>query len=139
MSRTVNMDERQVLAVKLDLEGLTTVEVADRIGVCPRTVYRWRDLPDYQSLLTSLKDDMHRAARATLNASARVAASEIVRLMSESTDDRIRLSAAQTLLDRTGHPKAERIEMDADVRAKVDVASPIESLDSMMTGGGGEQ
>ena len=74
------------------------------------------------------------AARATLRAGAKAAASRVLDLIA-SDDERIALSAAQTLLDRTGHPKAERLEMSAEVEASARVTvDPGDALAAMLAG-----
>ena len=133
MSDHVALDERQIVAVKLELEGMQTTQMAKHIGVSDRTIYRWRELPAYQSLLTTMREDMHRAARHTLKASAHLAASRIAELVG-SSDERVALSAAQTLLDRTGHPKTDRVELAAKVAGKVEVTDAAGELAKLMGG-----
>ena len=130
------LDERQIRAARLEAEGNTTVQIAAEVGVHRVTIYRWREIDEYRHFVAALVADTQRAARATLQAGATDAAKRIRELM-RSEDERIALSAAQTLLDRTGHPKAERVEMSADVRAsgRVEV-DPSEELAALLSGGG---
>lgn len=125
-------------AAELYFTGSTQQEIADAVGVHASTVFRWIRDGKLDPILDELADEMRKAVRRRLMSQSLAAADAAVAVLA-SEDDGKKLSAAFGILDRTGHPKSERIEMDADVRAKVDVASPIESLDSMMTGGGGEQ
>ena len=134
--RDATLDERQIRAARMEAAGSLPVEIADEIGVHRATIYRWRELPAYSHLVAALLADTQRAARATLRAGARTAAARVLALV-ESDDERIALSAAQTLLDRTGHPKAERVEVSAEVEAsgRVEV-DPSEALAALLSGGG---
>ena len=136
MTHNDTLDERQIRAARMEAEGVVMREIAEAVGVSRKTLYRWREVPHYSALVSSLIEDTQRAARDTLRAGAKDAAQRIRELM-RSEDERIALSAAQTLLDRTGHPKAERVEMSADVRAsgRVEV-DPSEELAALLSGGG---
>ena len=134
MEHGATLDERQIRAARLEAQGLTTVQIADEVGIHRTTVYRWRELDQYRHLVAALLADTQRAARATLRAGAKAAASRVLDLIA-SDDERIALSAAQTLLDRTGHPKAERMEMTAEVEASARVTvDPGEALAAMLAG-----
>lgn len=135
MEHGATLDERQIRAARLEAQGLTTVQIADEVGIHRTTVYRWREVDQYRHLVAALLADTQRAARATLRAGARTAAARVLALV-ESDDERIALSAAQTLLDRTGHPKAERVEVSAEVEAsgRVEV-DPSEALAALLAGG----
>ncbi len=132
----VTLDERQIRAARLEAQGSTTVQIADEVGVHRVTIYRWREIDEYRHLVAALLADTQRAARATLRAGAKAAAARVLALV-ESEDERIALSAAQTLLDRTGHPKAERVEVSAEVEASARVSvDPSEALAALLAGGG---
>jgi hypothetical protein len=134
--RDATLDERQIRAARMEAAGSLPVEIADEIGVHRATIYRWRELPAYSHLVAALLADTQRAARATLRAGAKAAASRVLELVG-SDDERIALSAAQTLLDRTGHPKAERVEVSAEVEASARVeVDPSEALAALLSGGG---
>jgi hypothetical protein len=135
MEHGATLDERQIRAARLEAQGLTTVQIADEVGIHRTTVYRWREVDQYRHLVAALLADTQRAARATLRAGARTAAARVLALV-ESDDERIALSAAQTLLDRTGHPRAERVEVSAEVEAsgRVEV-DPSEALAALLAGG----
>jgi hypothetical protein len=132
--RDATLDERQIRAARMEAAGASTVEIAEEVGTHRATIYRWRELPEYSHLVAALLADTQRAARATLRAGAKAAASRVLDLIA-SDDERIALSAAQTLLDRTGHMKAERLEMTAEVEASARVTvDPGEALAAMLAG-----
>ena len=136
MTQNYTLDERQIRAARMEAEGVVMREIAEEVGVTRKTVYRWREIPEYSALVSALLADTQRAARATLKAGAKAAAARVLELVS-SEDERIALSAAQTLLDRTGHPKAERVEVSAEVEASARVSvDPSEALAALLAGGG---
>ena len=134
MTQKYTLDERQIQAARMEAEGVVMREIAEAVGVTRKTVYRWREIPEYTALVSALLADTQRAARATLRAGAKAAASRVLDLIA-SDDERIALSAAQTLLDGTGHMKAERLEMSAEVEASARVTvDPGEALAAMLAG-----
>ena len=133
--RDATLDERQIRSARMEAAGSLPQEIAAEIGVHRATIYRWRELPEYGHLVAALLADTQRAARATLKAGAKAAAARVLELVS-SEDERIALSAAQTLLDRTGHPKAERVELGGSVETSASVTvDPGEALAAMLAGG----
>lgn len=137
MPQDAPLDERQIKAARMEAQGVVMREIAEAVGVNRKTLYRWRDNPAYPALVAALLDDAHRSARARLRMGVTDAATRIHALIS-SEDERIALSAAQTLLDRAGLPKAERVELAGKVetggRVTVD---PSEELASLLSGGEG--
>ena len=124
-----------IKAAEMHFNGSTQVEIAEAVGVSPSTVFRWLRDGKLDPILKNIAEDVQKEVRRRLVRSslrAAVAAAEVL----DSEDDGKKLAAAFGILDRTGHPKAERIEMDAKVDASVQTSSPIDDLDSMMTGGG---
>ena len=136
MPQDAPLDERQIQAARMEAQGVVMREIAEAVGVNRKTLYRWRDNPAYPALVAALLDDAHRSARARLRMGVTDAATRSHALIG-SEDERIALSAAQTLLDRAGLPKAERMELSADVRASGSVTvDPSDELAAMLAGGG---
>src|SRR5262245_37601891 len=53
--------ERQVLALQLLLEGYSDTDVAREIGVDRRTIYNWRQSPDFAGELRSQTEELRTA------------------------------------------------------------------------------
>lgn len=138
MPKNEEFIEKHWRAAEMHFKGHTQAEIAEAVGVNPSTVFRWIRDGKLDPIVAKLAEDIHKAVRARLVRSS-VRAAEAAAEVLESEDDGKKLAAAFGILDRTGHPKAERIEMDAKVDATVDTGRPIDALDSLMTGGGGEQ
>lgn len=68
-----NLTPEQALALKLLAQGVSTREVAERLGVTQRTVERWQKRPEFcevferstQTLVTQLSDDWLTQAKTT--------------------------------------------------------------------------
>jgi hypothetical protein len=135
MSRNDTLDERQIQAARLEAQGIVMREIAAEVGVARKTLYRWREIPAYSQFVALLISDTQRAARSVMRANAHSAAARIVQLL-DSEDERIALSAAQTLLDRTGHVKAERVEVGGAIAtASAVIVDPSEQLAALLAGG----
>tara|TARA_R100001510_G_scaffold40341_1_gene36713 strand:- start:146 stop:580 length:435 start_codon:yes stop_codon:yes gene_type:complete len=134
------LTEKQVHAARLQASGMIMREISAEVGVSRRQLYRWRDVPAYSLLVRQLKTDTARAARDTLESGARKAARRILELV-DSSDEKVALAAATTLLDRTGHPKTERREIMQAIAARVVTgpADAVADLDAAMAGGGADE
>ena len=140
MPQLVPLNDREIRAARMEAEGVVMREIANTVGIHRKTLYRWRDKPAYVAFVRSLRADTQRAARLTLEAGATEAARKILELV-RSSDDRVALAAATTLLDRTGHPKTERREIMQAIAARVVTgpADAVADLDAAMAGGGADE
>lgn len=136
MARNDDMTEAHIRAAELHFKGHTQPEIADMVGVNKSTIYRWIRDGKLAPLVAALSEDMQRAVRARLVQSSLRAADAAVEVL-DSPDEGRKLAAAFGILDRTGHPKAERVELSADVRASGSVTvDPSDELAAMLAGGG---
>lgn len=134
--QSATLTDNQRRAATMEAQGVPTKDIAARLNVHRVTVFRWRQLDAYKAEVAQVSEDFHRVTRAVLLAGTEAAARRVAALV-DSEDERIALAAAQTVLDRTGHPKAERVELSADVRASGSVTvDPSDELAAMLAGGG---
>jgi len=137
MPKNEEMTEAHIRAAELHFQGRTQAQIAEAIGVNPSTVYRWIRDGKLAPLIAAMSEDLQKTVRARLIRSSLRAADAAVEVL-DSEDDGRKLAAAFGILDRTGHPKSERVELAGKVetggRVTVD---PSEELASLLSGGEG--
>ena len=136
MPKFDNLTEAEVKVAELHFKGHTLAEISEQVGVSVSTVFRWVHSGKLAPMLDKISEDLQRAVRRRLVRSSMKAAEAAVAVL-DSPDDGKKLAAAFGILDRTGHPKAERMELSADVRASGSVTvDPSDELAAMLAGGG---
>jgi hypothetical protein len=115
--------------------GHTTDEIAAAVGVHRSTVFRWRQIAGYRSAVASLVDDSQRVARMALQSGAHRAVKRLHELI-DHEDPRIALRACLSVLDRTGHGTAHRLDLTgpsyASEERQADVEELVKVLDDIM-------
>ena len=133
MQPNATLTPKQTRAATLEAMGHTTDEIAATMGVHRATVFRWRKCKVYRGLVASTIEAGNRLARRQLEAASLDATARLVALL-DSGDDRVRLRAALAILDRTGHGPAQRIELQARAKVRVDREDATEELARLLSG-----
>lgn len=107
--------EGRTEAARLHAEGIPVAEIGRRLGVARETVSRWVHHRAAEAVAVAKQEraqafeDSVAPARAALKASA-LRAAEVLVAQLGSSDPAVAASAARTLLDRVGVPRAEVVQ-----------------------------
>lgn len=94
----------------LFMMGHTTAEIAEQMAVSHETVKRARTTPEFKAILHSLNQEIASAARMFMS-SATLKATKVMLTLLDSEDERIQMSAAKDILDRTGVKQNDVLEV----------------------------
>lgn len=89
---------QQWQAVRLLVSGKKQVDIAQAIGVTQETVSRWRSQPVFVAALNLALQDAYAASIGEVRDAARDALTTLRYLVTHSEDERVRLSAALSLV-----------------------------------------
>lgn len=102
------MKAKQLLAIKLLIEGKSQLEIANEIGVSDRTIRNWLSSSDFQEEYRTQLDQL------MLSLSGE-AFSSLLDLMRNSSSDTVRLNACKDILSRAGFDATARSKVEMDV------------------------
>jgi hypothetical protein len=85
--------------VTLSASGEPMDSMAAELGVCSRTLRRWKKRPEVASAIAELTRESMSVAKSTLANAANKAARELVDLAESATPDASRVSAARAILE----------------------------------------
>jgi hypothetical protein len=97
---TMELDERHHLAISLLLQGASRKSVAEAVGIHPTRIWQWTQLPEFAAELQRQRESIRVATEARLAGEVERNVDTIIQLRDASAQDRVRLAAAQDLLDR---------------------------------------
>lgn len=124
---------QQWRAVMLEFEGrLTSVDIAKDVGIARKTLYRWRDRPDYQKALRDMVEDLRsrtlRTAGRVANSALQAIEVGVGKIAAQMEEAESMYDAAQgtraleavykTTAAQTGVPEARRMEVDGSLAVK---------------------
>ncbi len=92
---------RHVKAAQLEASGMLAKNIAKECQVTPQTISAYRQLDEYQVLVSKVASASHRAAQLKLIEGSYMAAEAILDVM-ESANSTVRLKAAETVLKMVG-------------------------------------
>jgi hypothetical protein len=108
--KKLNEKQQKALELLTSGKGLTYQEIADQVGVNKRTLWDWRNEPQYTHFQAALKKLNDERWLATVDA-ARAAA---LKLCLEGKTDMVKF-----ILQNDGLNPAHKVEADVDVKAQV--------------------
>ncbi len=96
-----SLDAKQILALSQLLQGERPSSVAKHVGVYRSTIWRWLRTPRFAEALAALQDDLTTESRGRVR-SLSLDAVEVLGELLDCEDPRIRLAAANSILERAG-------------------------------------
>lgn len=114
MERRKTLTDKQMKALELLTcgEGLSYKEIAERVGIDPKNLYRWRTSPDFALFQEELKRLNDERWLATVDA-ARAAARRLV------DNDNQRM--VEFVLKNEGYNPAQKVEADINTEIVINV------------------
>ena len=131
MQPDATLNERQARAAALEAAGHTTADISGSVGVHRATIFRWRKDQAYRTRVAVIAEDSQRVARASLESAASDAVA-CLRALLKVDDPRVALRAAVSILDRTGHGPAHRIDLTAERYPTSKAESDVEELQRVL-------
>jgi len=98
----MSMKPNKMLAATMLVEGWLHKDVAEEVGVTPQTISTWLTDPEFVALVNQLKMDNLHKARDRVQALSVKAAATIEDIMDSSSNDAVRLKAAESVLEMSG-------------------------------------
>ncbi len=111
------LSKRKKEALELDLLGYTGMQIAAEIGCTNATLSKWRNEPEYKEEFEKRMGENINRAMQKLKSSTDYAIEKLVEL-AHSNNERIALSATNSLLDRTLGKAKETVSIQADVQQR---------------------
>ncbi len=112
----------QAAAIEALVNGATVRGAAAVAGVSDQAVYAWKRDPGFQAALREAVQVAQEAFAARLTGLRELAADKVADALDVGDPNRYALDVLTTALDRTGFPKAERIEARAHVTVDARIA-----------------
>jgi hypothetical protein len=101
-SEISELTERQLRSIELTMLGLTDVQIARRLQINRKTLWRWKTLdPDYRRILANARVQLHASATDRYQKLLNRATAILARFLKDSDDNR-RLPAAMAVLNMAG-------------------------------------
>lgn len=103
MPKEVNkkLNAKQVQAARMLAEGVIQERVAEELGVNPKTVARWRGLPEFKAVYDEFLEALINDQKRELKRLAKKAVATMDRLLSAKSE-LVRYQVAKDILDRVG-------------------------------------
>lgn len=106
MATTLNKKQRLALELLTNGEGLTLRQIAELVDVNEKTLWRWRNEPEYalfQDELTRINNERWQAAEDAARAAA-------IRLCKEGKTEMVKF-----VLQNCGYNPTQKVDVDADL------------------------
>lgn len=136
------LSPRMRAVARLEIQGMKAKDIADHLGIHPMTISQVRATSAYQELVRQLHSEVDDAAvkqaiedpvRRFLGENALAAAKQIVDLMHNAEEEKIRQTSAFDILDRTGYAKSQKVEGKLEVTLRdEDLVAVIEATQEVL-------
>ena len=100
VSQSVTLSPAQIRALGALAQGQTYIEAAKAAGVDRQTLYRWRRDVDFGEAWARIREGMRAETIDAIVTQSRDVLASLVRLATGAEDEKVRLLAAQDLLQR---------------------------------------
>ena len=98
----MSMKPNKLLAATMLVEGWLHKDVAEEVGVTPQTISAWLTEAEFVAFVNKLKMDNLNKARDRVQALSVKATSTLEDIMDNSSNDAVRLKAAESVLEMSG-------------------------------------
>jgi len=133
VAKTNDRDERFRLATSMMLAGKPLGAIANSMGICPATLYNWRQRRDFQAVLAEEAAARITQAQCTVIGAAPKAARHLVARIDDDDHPALADAAAREILDRAGVVRGWRPELPPAAAAGTDLSRATDDeLDAMI-------
>lgn len=109
----MGLDQRHYLVIQRLLEGVARKAIAEEVGCHPTLVWQWQQIPDFQAELqrqrAALAETVESVIGSRLSVQASPSLDRIVQLRDGADSEKVRLAAAQDVLDRAGFKPTQKV------------------------------
>ncbi len=122
---SMNLNNQQLVAIRLLASGMRSKNTAEQVGVSPETISRWRKIPEFIAAMNEIQGDAHDDTRDALRSLQNEAVNAVKDiLVSPDTPPKVRLEAALTVFDLTEiREESRRAVGPCDAKAVKDQAA----------------
>jgi transposase-like protein len=110
MAKQLNKKQRLAIELLTSGKGMTYKEIAEEVGVNPKTLWDWRNLPEY----THFQDELQHTNDARWEATVDAARDAAIKLCKEGKSDFVKF-----VLQNAGYNPTQKVE--ADVRTDIEI------------------
>lgn len=99
---SMKLNNQQLAAIRLLASGVRSKTAAEKVGVTPETISRWRKIPEFIATMNEIQGEAHDDTRGALRSLQNEAVNAVKDLLVNSdTPPKVRLEAALSVFDLT--------------------------------------
>ena len=110
MAKSLNKKQKMALELLTSGRGMSFKEIAEEVGVNVKTLYDWRNAPEY----TLFQDELNRLNNARWQAAEDAARAGAIRLCKDGNQKMI-----QFVLQNCGYNPTQKVDVEADVNTDI--------------------
>lgn len=117
------LTENQIVVAEEIMKGeLEYSEIAEKYGICRKTLYNWRQDQEFKEKLAELEKDCIEETKTALKMASIKAYKKLIKCL-DSPNSKVSLDAARDILDRAGLSVAQNIKFGVDQPTEPDKLS----------------